>query len=159
MSHNAALRAWLPRGIVLGMVSGLYALSQYPSVSASERAALASRFRFTRTPLPGAGGPAPARTGRAVHPQLKHMAGWMSSMGASVALADLDGDGLPNDVCHIDTRGDRVIVAPAPGTAARYAPLVLDPAPLPYRSAATTPLVYLPADLNEDDHTNLLVTY
>ena len=35
-------------------------------------------------------------------------------MGAAVALNDLDGDGLPNDACYVDTRIDKVIVAPVP---------------------------------------------
>ena len=40
-------------------------------------------------------------------------------MGAAVALNDLDGDGLPNDVVFVDTRTDRVVVAPVPGTPSR----------------------------------------
>src|SRR6185436_5278447 len=48
------------------------------------------------------------------------------------ALNDLDGDGLPNDTCYVDTRIDKVIVAPVPGTPARYQPFTLDPINLPY---------------------------
>ena len=59
-------------------------------------------------------------------------ASWISAVGAGVALNDLDGDGLPNDLCSVDPRIDQVLVAPVPGTGARYAPFVLDPAPLPY---------------------------
>ena len=44
-----------------------------------------------------------------------------------MALNDLDGDGLPNDVVYVDTRADRVIVAPVPGTGERYEPFALDP--------------------------------
>ena len=32
-------------------------------------------------------------------------------MGASVAMADLDGDGLPNDLVNVDPRTDLVTVA------------------------------------------------
>ena len=44
----------------------------------------------------------------------------------SVAIADMDGDQLPNDVCYVDTRTDQVIVAPLPGTGDRFAPFALD---------------------------------
>ena len=52
-----------------------------------------------------------------------------------MALNDLDGDGLPNDACYVDTRIDKVIVAPVPGTPARYQPFTLDPITLPYDKA------------------------
>ena len=43
-----------------------------------------------------------------------------------MALADLDADGLPNDVCRVEPRTDQVIVAPVPGTGDRYRPFALD---------------------------------
>ena len=52
-----------------------------------------------------------------MHPSLKTIESWISAVGAAVALNDLDGDGLPNDVVYVDTRTDRVIVAPVPGRA------------------------------------------
>ena len=100
----------------------------------SERAALAARFRFTAFRLPELPGPPTAhRAARAPQPCAPSTA-WISSVGAGVALDDLDGDGLPNDLCHVDPRTDRVIVAPVPGTGARYAPFALDAAPLPVRA-------------------------
>lgn len=155
---NLALRAWIPRVFVVATIGGLWALSQYPSVTAAERDALAARFRFVREPLPEATG-FPRREIRPMHPELAHVAAWMSSMGASVALADLDGDGLANDLCHIDTRTDTVMVAPAPGTGDRYPARVLDPAPLPYSRDSMCPLVCVPGDLNEDGQMDLLVSF
>jgi len=36
-----------------------------------------------------------------------------------VALHELDGDGLSNDVVYVDVRSDEVVVAPVPGTETR----------------------------------------
>ncbi|MDG3008357.1 CRTAC1 family protein [Paludisphaera sp. Pla2] len=80
-------------------------------------------------------------------------------MGAAVALHDLDGDGLPNDVVYVDTRTDRVILAPAPGTPDRYEPFTLDPNPLHYEPATMAPMGSLVGDLNEDGLADVLVYY
>jgi hypothetical protein len=47
-----------------------------------------------------------------VHPSLERISAWVSSLGAAATLADLDGDGLPNDVIYVDPRTDLVTVAP-----------------------------------------------
>jgi hypothetical protein len=94
-----------------------------------------------------------------VHPQYGRIAAWISAVGAAGALNDIDADGLPNDICLVDVRTNQVEVLPAPGTGARYAPFVLDPAPLPYDTATTAPMGCLPGDLNEDGALDLLVYY
>ncbi len=119
---------------------------------------MAERFRFT--PLPLAEMPSTAsRAVRPVHPSLRHIEAWISSVGAGVALADADGDGLPNDLCHVDPRTDQVIVSPVPGTGERFAPFALDPAPLPYAPATMAPMGCLPGDITEDGAMDLLVYY
>jgi hypothetical protein len=40
-------------------------------------------------------------------------------MSAAVALADIEGTGVANDACFVDTRTNRVIVAPVPGSGDR----------------------------------------
>ena len=37
-----------------------------------------------------------------MNPSLDNISGWISAVGAVVALNDIDEDGLPNDVCYID---------------------------------------------------------
>jgi hypothetical protein len=143
---------------VLAPIVLCYWLARLPGFAAADRDQLASRFRFTHIPLPGLPGDA-SRTVRAVHPSLERIAAWISSVGASVALHDLDGDGLPNDVCYVETRTDRVIVAPVPRTSARFDPFALDPAPLPFDPATMAPMGCLPGDLNEDGLTDVLVYY
>ncbi|HEU4452185.1 MAG TPA: VCBS repeat-containing protein, partial [Longimicrobium sp.] len=140
------------------VVASLYGAARLPSLDDGERARMAGRFRFTPFPLPELPGEEP-RSVRPVHPSLRHIEAWISSVGAAVALVDADGDGLPNDLCHVDPRTDRVIVSPVPGTGARYAPFALDPAPLPFTSSTMAPMGCLPGDVTEDGAMDLLVYY
>jgi enediyne biosynthesis protein E4 len=139
------------------IILGLYGAARLPAVTAEERAAISAPFRFARTPLPDP--PPPLRHVRDVHPSLARISAWISSVGASIALNDLDGDGLPNDYCQVDPRADRVVVAPVPGTGERYAPIVLDPSPLRYDRATMAPMGCLPGDVNEDGAMDLVVYY
>jgi hypothetical protein len=152
------IRRQAVRLAAIGIVLTLYGLARLPEPGEAERAELADRFAFARSALPALPGNT-FRSVRPVHPSLKRIAAWISTVGAAVALNDLDGDGLPNDVCYVDTRTDRVIVAPVPGTGDRYQPFALDPAPLPYDAATMAPMGCLPGDLNEDGRMDLLVYY
>jgi len=96
---------------------------------------------------------------REVHPSLKRIASWISSLGAAVTLSDLDGDGLPNDLIHIDPRTDFVTVAPAPGTGNRYQPFTLGLGSLPYNPKTTAPMGALAGDFNEDGRMDILVYF
>lgn len=152
---------FLPRNAAkfaaVGVIAALYGLVRLPEPSSAERASLAARFRFARFPLPTL---APSgRTRRGVNPALERISAWISSVGAAVALNDLDGDGLPNDVCCVDPRTDEAIVSPAPSTPARYKPFALYHAPLSYDAATMAPMGCLPGDFNEDGRTDILVYY
>ena len=151
-------RLYAARMTALAVIFAIYGFARLPSLSEPERAAISSRFAFTRLALPELGN-RPQRYVRAVHPDMQRIAGWISSVGASVALNDLDGDGLPNDVCEVDTRTDQVIVAPVPGTPARYNAFELDPSPLPFDSKTMAPMGCLPGDFNEDGLMDILVYY
>jgi hypothetical protein len=142
----------------IGIVLVMYFATRLPDISANERASLTRHFQFQRTALPQISG-YPAKTLRSVNPHLQKISAWISSVGASVALSDLDGDGLPNDVCYVDPRIDQVIVAPVPGTPARYQPFVLDPRPLRYDPSTMAPMGCLPLDVNEDGMMDVVVYY
>src|SRR5262249_47506565 len=114
----------------LAAVFAFYGLARLPTLGPDERLALARRFAFDRLALPRLPGAALADV-RQVHPSVSHFAAWVSSVGAAAALTDLDGNGLADDVCWVDPRVDRVMVAPAPGTGDRFPLFTLDPAPLP----------------------------
>jgi len=143
------------------IIFAFYGFAQQPTLPAGERQSLAGRFSFARAALaefPAGTGPE-RRSVRPVHPSLRSIASWISSVGAGVALADIDGDGLPNDECHVDTRVDVVFVAPVPGTGDRYAPFALDPGPGRFDRAVMAPMGCLPGDFNEDGLTDVLVYY
>ncbi|MEU9510731.1 CRTAC1 family protein [Micromonospora sp. NPDC048170] len=142
---------------MLVLVAAFFAVARLPSASAEERQTLASRFGFTELPIalpPGL----PERTVRAVNPEYEHIRAWVSSVGAAVAANDLDGDMIANDLCLVDSRSDSVIVTPSPDGPARYAPFVLDPAPLPTHKAMA-PMGCVPGDFNLDGRTDLLAYY
>ncbi len=151
------LHRHLRRLAAIALLGALYLLARLPDIPDTERSRLAGRFHFDRTPLPVIPGPE-IRSIRPVHPSLRHLAAWISTVGAAVALNDLDGDGLPNDLCYVDVRTDQVIVAPVPGTGDRYQPFALDPGPLFSRSTMA-PMGCLPGDMNEDGRMDLLVYY
>jgi hypothetical protein len=141
--------------VALAIVGTLYALSQPPRLPRAEADEIARRFRFERLPFPEPEG-FPHKSVRVVHPSLSHMSAWISTLGAAVAVGDLDGDGLANDLCYVDPRIDQVVVAPAPGTPDRYAPFVLNPAPLPF-DGTMAPMGSLLGDFNEDGLLDVLV--
>ena len=127
----------------------------------ADTSAIAGQFKFSRHTLPEVGG-SESRPLRATHPAFSHLAWYWSGWGAAAALSDLDGDGLPNDVCYVDTRTDQVIVAAAPGTGDRYKPFALNfnvsGAKLFDRSTMA-PVGCLPGDVNEDGRIDLLVYF
>jgi len=99
------------------------------------------------------------RTVRPVNPRLETIQGWISAVGAAVALADLDGDGQPNDICLVETRTDTVTAFPAPGTGSRFAAIELLEPDDGYPSDQVAPMGCLPGDYNEDGRTDLLVYF
>ena len=100
-------RAGLPsaRSVALIAIGLTWAAARLPVLGGEERAALAARFSFTRLPL-AEWSQGERRERRTVNPSVEHIAGWISAVGAAVALADLDGNGLANDACHVDPRTD-----------------------------------------------------
>jgi len=151
------LRSNATKVVVVLAILGSYAFSKPSVLSPADESRLANRFQFT--PHTIAPFPVTDRNVRAVNPNLEHISGWISAVGAAVALMDWDGDGLPNDVCHVDPRNDLITVSPVPGTGERFDPFVLDPSPLPYDANTMAPMGCLPVDLNEDGYTDLLVYY
>jgi enediyne biosynthesis protein E4 len=141
------------------LIAFCYGMARYPNLSKAEREKLASSFKFERLPLAEAANHPPYKFVRQVHPSLKRISAWISSLGASAALADLDRDGLPNDVCYVDPRTDQVIVAPATATGNRYAPFVLDAGPLPYDARTMAPMGVLVGDFNEDGLLDVMVYF
>lgn len=154
------LPLWLQRNltriVACLLVVFLFFQTRLPDLSASEAFRLASRFHFSAYSFP-MGSAVKAKTVRAVHPSMKRISAWVSSVGAAVAVGDLDGDGLPNDVCLVDPRTDQVTIEPAPQTGNRYQPFSLQP--LRYDPATMAPMGCLFGDLNEDGLMDVVVYY
>jgi len=136
----------------------VYQLANAPAVA--DLSQVQFPYAFSRHALPEVPGPE-RRSWRPMHPDLQHITAFMSTLGAGASLSDIDGDGLPNDVCYVDTATDQVIVTPAPGTGDRYKPFALNAnlrEPL-YTRTTMGPMGCIAADLDEDGRTDLVVYY
>jgi hypothetical protein len=151
LSHARSLSAW---GIVLGLLAATH-LTDRHSVEASPD--VTGRFRFKRGPLPDVPGPEKWTVRKNLHPALSRLPAFMSGIGSSVAINDLDGDGLSNDLCLVESRTDQVLLTPAPGTGDRYAPFELNLSGILFRERMSL-MGCIPGDFNEDGLVDVLVT-
>ena len=142
---------------VFGLLGALGWLSRLPGVPPGEAAHLATPFRFTWQRLP----PPPMPAGGVVFPVNKtatHMQFYFYQVGESAALGDLDGDGLPNDLCLTDVRTKSMTVSPAPDTGVRYGSFVVDFGKL-FDRVTEYPSVCRVADMNEDGLADVFVAF
>ena len=147
--------------LIVALAWGMFALAQVPGASAQQRAAIAAQFRFKSLPIAEPPG-LPHHTIRDVNPAYRHIAAWISSVGASVAINDFTGSGQPDDMCLVDTRSNSVIVTPVPGTKAvgTFRPFVLTPSPaLPYNTTTMAPMGCVAGDFSQNGLMDLLVYY
>jgi len=142
---------------VVGVVGMLAGFSRLPSPPPGEVARLASHFKLDWQYLP----PAPMPAGGVVFPVMKkakHIQFYLNLIGASAALGDLDGDGLPNDLCLTDMRAKSITVAPVPGTGDRYPRFTLEFGSL-FDRVTEYPSVCRIADMNEDGLADIFVAF
>jgi hypothetical protein len=152
------LRRQLPGVIAVVLVVTTFLVARLPTPSAAELSKLSSTFKFTPMSIAMPSG-YPQQEIRKVNKDYKHIDAWISSVGAAIAMNDVDGDGLPNDMCITDPRIDQVVVTPVPGAKSdRYAPFALNPKPLAMNDHIA-PMGCLPGDFNEDGRMDLMVYY
>ena len=158
---NALASAWprYARGVcAAGIVVGLLAATRLTDKSEVEASVdITRRFQFHRTTLPGIEGPERWTTRMNTHPDFRRIPAFLA-IGSAVALGDLDGDGLPNDLCLVDSLTDQAIVAPVPRTGERYRPFPLDFQRY-FTRERMGPSGCIPGDFNEDGLTDLLVLF
>ena len=164
MHRSASIGKFLRRNAgqctAAALVLITFFLTRLPAASVSERAELASRFRFSNhlisVDADDTGGFANVRK---VHPSLNRISAWVSATGAAVSLADLDGDGLENDMFLVDPRINQLLIRPVPGTGDRFDEFRPTPGLLPYDPATMSPTGTVVGDFNEDGHSDFLVHY
>src|SRR3954451_19256859 len=98
--------------IAAAIVISLYVMTREPALSRAETDEVGNTFRFSRTPLPEVANHPPYKYVRKVHPSVNHIRAYVSTLGSSVSMGDLDGDGLLNDVVWVDPRTDLVNCGP-----------------------------------------------
>src|SRR5688500_4666832 len=125
----------LPGVVALVLVITMYFVVRLPSVSAQTRSDVAERYSFVPRSIELPGGYT-EQTIRRVNKEYRDIDAWISSVGAGVAMNDLDGDGLANDLCITDPRIDQVVITPVPGAAGgRYRAFALGTGALPMNDA------------------------
>lgn len=145
----------------LALVIVCYYFARLPRLSSAERSQLAGRFNFSRYPVAQPSTSGIVKTVRQVHPSLQRISAWISSVGAAGTLADLDGDGMPNDIVLVDPRTDSVTVSCASTSPNRYAPFSLDSQTWNngYDSGTVAPTGSLVGDFNDDGRLDILVYF
>lgn len=153
-------RRLLPSVLALMLIAALFLVTRSQVAGAANVQQIASQYKFDAMPIAMPPGYHQVQAVRRVNPAYAHVRAWISSVGAAIALNDLDGKGLDDDLCIVDTRTDQVVVtyAPTAPVSARFTPFTLNPAPLPIDSAMA-PMGCTPGDFNGDGRMDLLVTY
>lgn len=152
------LRRQLPGIVALALVAGFFVVSRVPFPSTAEAEAMASKYKFTPQSIAMPSGFNQQEI-RKVNQNYKHIDAWISSVGAGIAMNDIDGDGLANDLCVTDTRIDQVVVTPTPGARSdRYEPFAITYGSLPHDDTMA-PMGCSPGDFNEDGRMDLLVYF
>ncbi|TNM34637.1 CRTAC1 family protein [Streptomyces sedi] len=141
-------------------MTSLFFLARLPEVSAATQREMAERYEFTEMEIAMPPGYQADQTVREVNPAFHHIRSWISSVGASVALNDLQGTGNPDDLCIVDPRSDEIVVtyAPTAPEEGRFTPFLLDQGELPMDDSMA-PMGCTPGDFNGDGRMDLLTTY
>lgn len=132
----------------------LFFIAREPDIDPTVLEELKERFRFTKQELITEA--SFFQKVRGVNDSLKRVNAWVSSVGSSVAVGDLDGDGLPNDVCLVDTNTDLVHLI---GVGSKRYETVILPNPDVFYAQVMAPFGCRIADFDEDGKRDLLIYY
>jgi len=149
-------RQWPVLVTVLITTAVVALLARESDPDPSEVTSLAKKFRFAVEKLSAV--PIPPDVVYPVNKTAKHMQFYYYQVGESAALGDLDGDGLPNDLCQTDVRAKTAMLRTVPGTGDRYKSFTLDFGKLVDRKTVW-PSVCRFADMNEDGLTDIFITF
>jgi len=153
---TSGLRRAAAPGTAVLIIAVLGLLSASPAPEDAERRRVAGAFGFAVSELND--DPEGGRSSRQVQPALRHIQHWISAVGAAVALADLDGDGVDDERCLVDPRDDSVTLAALPGMGSQDPELALRPRGLPW-DATMAPTGCVPVDVDQDGDLDVVVSY
>ncbi len=153
-----ALRGHATHILACSLIALLYAAARHPGVDDVELERIAAPFAFERRELTLLPDETP-RSMRPVQGALSHLSGWLNTLGAAVALCDLDADGFPDDCVLVDPRAESVSVRSLHDSVNSYAPFRLVATEGEAQRGATAPMGCVPSDMNEDGLLDVLVYY
>jgi len=146
---------WITRILAVFLIGFAFYIAGPPKLTPEEKKELSKPFAFETIEI--SGGSQYSQVVRGVNQYLSRLDTWVSSIGSSVSLSDLDGDGIANDMCLVDPRTDMIQVRQVPGPF-RYKPVNLA-APDYYYPESMAPFGCIMADFDEDGHVDLAVNY
>jgi enediyne biosynthesis protein E4 len=156
------IRRFVPALTTLLVAAGLFFAAQ-SAVAVTGGAQAAKAYKFVNMPIamPPGYNNQHMNTIRTVNPAYDKIQSWISAVGASVAINDVTGHGLPDGMCIVDTRTNEVIVTytPTAPKADQFTPFILNAAPLPYNNVTMAPTGCTPGDFNNSGRLGFLVTY
>lgn len=139
--------------VALAIAVPLFIASHDPYRAAATGSANAD-IRLSRVGLNQPDGPQ-SRHLRTVAPGLSRISGWISAVGASVAAADFNNDGV-DEACVTDPRDDTARLMHIPGAPGHFTEVTLTP---PASPAPSAPMGCVPFDADEDGDQDVLVYY
>ncbi|MEC0685718.1 VCBS repeat-containing protein, partial [Bacillus haynesii] len=93
---------------------------------------------------------------REVNPSLKHIDAWISSVGASAAINDLNSDTVSDDICLVDPRYNSVSIYNSNN---KYSPFELNLNEIDGYDDTMAPMGCLPGDVNEDGKMDIVIYF
>jgi hypothetical protein len=137
--------------ITISSIFLIYFFANFSQKTYKSNSILVEQFYFEKHTVPNLN--FPSKNIREVHPSFNRISGWISAVGASVSVGDLDGDGIDNDICFVDPRTDKVFIH---SFANKYEPIILE---IPDSRKSIAPTGCLFGDFNEDSLLDILVYY
>ena len=142
-----------------------YIFAREPAISLADRQKVAARFEFSTTEIAADWAAiGMMKEAKDLRDDLKHISAWALGTRAAATVGDLDGDGIENDLLLVDTRVDRLIAMPVPGTQSgprgSFVPFAFEAKPLTNVPSKTiSPSGSLIGDFNEDGLPDVLAYY
>ncbi|TFI41847.1 VCBS repeat-containing protein [Diaphorobacter sp. DS2] len=131
------------------MISTMLLLAVYFS---KDSEAVENQIEFKEMVINGDVGHEDKKLIREVNPNYRNIQSWISSVGAAVAINDINGDGFSNDLCMVDPRFNNVTVQSLIG---EYEKFQLEST----TKQTIAPMGCVPADINEDGRQDIVVYY